>query len=613
MRSPDAPRPVLATPPDEERDAAATRTMWHRTVGRPRRRTNVEERTIFVAASEADTGRGMARPVTSLASRVSVSTLDAPRLPLTVVVLACAAAISATVWSAATHSMLLYGDARAHLDVARHVTDGLRPGLAQLGSVWLPMPHLLMVPLVAIRQLWRSGAAGAIVGGACFVYAAVRLYSLVRELTGDRLAAACAFALFAANANMLYIQTTALTEPVLLAFLVGATYHLVRWMRTLSVRSLTWAAALTFLATLTRYEGWAFLLAGIAVVVMWSRHADRRRKSREANLVLYCMFGGYGIGLWLVYNLIIFGDPIYFLHSQYSAQAINGSQARFGLLGTKGHLLESVLTYGWDALEVVGPALAVVAVVASMLLLVHRYPERRRVAYALALLVAPAAFEVVSLYLGQTTIRVPQRAPHGMWNDRYGLMFLPFCAVAVGVLLARRRLLGAIASAVGATAIVAMMFGTPLTLADGRTGTSSATGGHPELAAAYLHEHYDGGEILADDSAASTLMFSANLDLKNFVSPGFHPYWDRALIAPGHNVQWVVAFPGDAVQTDLSLHGDRFSSFQLVWDSTKVKIYDKRGARIPDSHASAIGANNGCATTVRNQRTRGGPVRCPLR
>ena len=184
--------------------------------------------------------------------------------------MALAAAGLATEWSAVHHSMLLYGDARAHLDVARRVTDGLTPGLAQLGSVWLPLPHILLVPLVALTPLWHNGAAGAIVGGAAFVYAALRVFSLVEELSGSRLAAWCGFAVFVFNLNMLYLQSTALTEPVLLAFSIGAVYHLARWMRTLGVRDLLWGALFVFCATLTRYEGWALLAAAVLVVGVWA-------------------------------------------------------------------------------------------------------------------------------------------------------------------------------------------------------------------------------------------------------------------------------------------------------------------------------------------------------
>ena len=90
--------------------------------------------------------------------------------------------------------------------IARHVTDGLQIGLAQLGSVWLPLPHILLAPLVAVNWMWHSGAAGAIVGGCCFIYSAVRIYSLVYELTNSRVGASCAFSVYALNFNILYLH-----------------------------------------------------------------------------------------------------------------------------------------------------------------------------------------------------------------------------------------------------------------------------------------------------------------------------------------------------------------------------------------------------------------------
>src|SRR5258708_3884868 len=57
---------------------------------------------------------------------------------------------------------LAYNDARSHLDISRRVVEGLKPGVAQLGSVWLPLPHILMVPFVWNDFLWHSGLAGAI-------------------------------------------------------------------------------------------------------------------------------------------------------------------------------------------------------------------------------------------------------------------------------------------------------------------------------------------------------------------------------------------------------------------------------------------------------------------
>ena len=354
--------------------------------------------------------------------------------PAPVVLAAIAAAVSATTWSALTHSMLLYSDAQSHLDIARHVTDGLRPGLVQLGSVWLPLPHLLLVPFVALNPLWHSGAAGAIVGGCCFVYSAVRIYTLVDELTGSTLGAWCAFIVYVVNLNVLYLQSTPLTEPVLLACLIGAIYHLAVWMRTRGMRSLALAGFMTFCASLCRYEGWMLVFTATAVVIVWTWLYPRYPKEVQANTLVFGAIGGYGIVLWILYNLIIFHDPLFFMRSPFSAEASEAVLERQGLLPTQGHIYQSVLTYGWDMVDLLGPIVAVAALCA-MALVIAGGRARRRTLAVLALMSGSVVFEIVSLWLGQTTIRVPQVAPGGMWNDRYGIMALPLAAVALGTLV----------------------------------------------------------------------------------------------------------------------------------------------------------------------------------
>ena len=68
---------------------------------------------------------------------------------------AVAASVSAGVWSWRNHAMLNYGDAVAHLHIARRVIDAHEPGLSQFGSVWLPLPHLQMLAFVAVYA-WRA-------------------------------------------------------------------------------------------------------------------------------------------------------------------------------------------------------------------------------------------------------------------------------------------------------------------------------------------------------------------------------------------------------------------------------------------------------------------------
>src|SRR5712664_3146821 len=73
---------------------------------------------------------------------------------------------------------LYYGDAEAHLNIARRILDSRTPGGEQFGTVWLPLPHLLMIPFVtwtadaaSDNAMWRSGLGGVIPTAACFVLA----------------------------------------------------------------------------------------------------------------------------------------------------------------------------------------------------------------------------------------------------------------------------------------------------------------------------------------------------------------------------------------------------------------------------------------------------------
>src|SRR5215831_9351819 len=76
--------------------------------------------------------------------------------------------------------LLLYGDAVAHINIARRVFDSRTPGLLQLGTVWLPLPHLLMIPFLLSNGLWQSGAGGSIPSLIAFVFSTVGVFRLVR-------------------------------------------------------------------------------------------------------------------------------------------------------------------------------------------------------------------------------------------------------------------------------------------------------------------------------------------------------------------------------------------------------------------------------------------------
>src|SRR5256885_8622828 len=115
--------------------------------------------------------------------------------------------------------LLLYGDAIAHINIARRVFDSRTPGILQLGTVWLPLPHLLMIPFIISTKMWQTGAGGSIPSMAGYVFAVMGIFRLTRSaLAGNqsdrytRFAAWTAAVVFAANPNLIYMQSTAMGE-----------------------------------------------------------------------------------------------------------------------------------------------------------------------------------------------------------------------------------------------------------------------------------------------------------------------------------------------------------------------------------------------------------------
>jgi hypothetical protein len=112
---------------------------------------------------------------------------------------------------------LSHYDAKAHLVVARRVVDSLTPGWIQLGAVWLPLPHLLNLVPVQVDAFYRTGAfavALSILEFGLIAYACARM---ILAATGSRAAVAAGLSVLVLNPDLLYLQATPMTEPLLLA------------------------------------------------------------------------------------------------------------------------------------------------------------------------------------------------------------------------------------------------------------------------------------------------------------------------------------------------------------------------------------------------------------
>ena len=144
-------------------------------------------------------------------------------LPIFVVFLSLAAASFCYL----TGILNLHYDGVAHLNIARRVFDHPVPHYSHLGTVWLPLQHLLLLPWVQNDFLWSRGLAGTLVSVSAFWFGCYYLFQL--SASAYRPAAAfLSVTAFAINPNILYLQATPLGEMLYIALFLAVAFHLLR-------------------------------------------------------------------------------------------------------------------------------------------------------------------------------------------------------------------------------------------------------------------------------------------------------------------------------------------------------------------------------------------------
>jgi len=328
---------------------------------------------------------------------------------------------AAAVWFVYAHGwMFFYGDAEAHWDIARQILDSQTPGYDQIGTVWLPLPHLLLMPLARVDAWWRNGLAAAIPSAASFVIAGGFLFSAVRRIFDSTAAAATATALFAANPNVLYLQSIPMTEAVFWASLAALLYFTVRFRQTPGWLPVIGAGMACCLGTLTRYEAW-ILIPFTAIYFLAGA-----KPHKLAPAALFSLLAAAGPVYWLAHNWWLSGDPLEFYRGPYSALAIQGNAAYPGHANWQA----SLLYFRTAALLCAGGTLWWIGLAGILAALA------KRALWPLVLLALPATLIVWSMHSAASPIFVPTLWPNTFYNTRYGLALLPLLAFAAAALVA---------------------------------------------------------------------------------------------------------------------------------------------------------------------------------
>ncbi len=482
--------------------------------------------------------------------------------------------VSAFLYYFAHNDILLYSDSYSHMLIARRIIDNVTPGLAQFGAVWLPLPHIIMMPFIYSDYLWRTGLAGSFSSIPCFIAAAGYLYASLNRLTSDGRASFLASLVFTLNPNMLYLQSTPLSEPVLIATMTAAGYYFIVWAQEDQQKYLVACAFATFLATLARYDGWPLFLAMWVLIgiIGWQRKHTWQRI--QSNYILFTSLGGLGIALWFVWNLVIFGDPLYFQHGPYSSQAQQASLILAGQVITYHNLFQSIRYFMYDVIETMGPALFALALISMIIYFVRKRFSINMLASLPFLIAFP--FYIYALYGGQDIILIPgavsATAVHQFYNARFGVEALTPAALFLATAIKRWPLGQIVFVIVLAAQTILTARGGIISLQDGQYGLSCSP---VQQTTGYLAAHYNGGYILNDPYQTLFNYAGAGLDIKDIITQGSGKLWTESLQNPAAYVNWIVTKPGDAVWNAVNVNGSAFTSqFQLMLTQPNgVQVY----------------------------------------
>jgi len=514
------------------------------------------------------------------------------------------------------NDILLYGDAVAHINIARRVFDSRTPGLFQLGTVWLPLPHLIDIPFLVNDRLWQTGLGGSLPSMLAYVVGTFGIFRLVRGLA-SRLSAWTAALIYCLNPNLIYMQATAMTESLYLALFIWAIVYFADFARHAeddakhAARALQKCALLVSTAMLVRYDGWflAALMACAAFVILWRNRtlvssirsdylqkgafasqgifirAHRLRRLvvadpyRRGFLVLILM-PFLTAAVWLAYNYAEFGNALDFATGPYSARAIlqrswtptwtSYPGENSPRTATLYFLKVARLTVAQGRSEYLLLSIAFISLLCVIFFAWRFLP--------LTLLWIPAIFYPACIAWGSVPIYFPDWWPFTYYNVRYGLQMLPAVAVFSALLIQMGATLVS-SRKVAITAGILLLTGwsytavwraAPITLREAEVN-GAARMRFEDALAQELKKLPPRSTIMMDCSSYSGAVQAAGIPFRRILRESNPPHWENALKQPAESADYVVAIDHDAVAAAVAMYPQHLSKIAIIGSTGPVK------------------------------------------
>jgi hypothetical protein len=441
---------------------------------------------------------------------------------------------------------LSHYDAKAHLVVARRVLDSLTPEYSQIGAVWLPLPHLLNLLPVQIDWMYRTGASGVAISVLSFALACYAIAHLVLRVSGSRAAAAISVAMFALDPDVLYLQSTPMTEPLLFGLVLLSISLVYDWVEIMTPSTAGLPAVLSaearsakvgarggnrarakagwclVLACLTRYEAWPVTAAVLvlAAVALWrSGLSARAALTATADLAIYP----------------VLAIVAFFFHSWFTTGTwfvTGGFFVPDNVAAGNAWMAFVAVVYGMRRL--IGMPFVLLALVGVLLLLARSLSRAGHAASLVVLaLVGLMALPAYAFFSGH-----PFRMRY-MVAPSVGAAV--FAGIALGMLNGRWRQAAVVATAVWLVATVRPIDANAPMVQEAQWDAPFSLGRRNVTAC--LMREYRGERILASMGSLAHYMQElshAGIKIRDFVHEGTLPYWQEAIEAPTGRVGWVL-------------------------------------------------------------------------
>jgi hypothetical protein len=441
-------------------------------------------------------------------------------------------------------------DSKAHQLVARRIFDSLRPGWIQIGAFWLPLPHVLYYPLVKFDWIYYNGYTGIPFSVLSYLITVHLLFKILKKLV-DPFSAFCAAALYMTNPNILYLQSTSLTEGLSIAFGVAAVYLFVRYATERSTRLLLFASIISALGALVRYENWfVFGMMGLLVIVLNIKDKRGLKKIISDGLILGIPnFAAIALTFWI--NWYTTGHVMIDVTNKFTDWQPG-----------EGTYFVSFLVALYTLAKLVSTEWVIASLIGFFLMLRRKFRDPAFIA-ALAI-IGPLLLYMIQYHDGHPT------------RIRYGLLLVPACFMFVSYFPTRTKLMRYLfvvfAVYVSTSSYFGMFESSELLQESLRDANNLAL---QKDMLDYLKEHDDGSLILVSMGEIAPVLYDLKLPLKRYIHEGVKPWWNDARKEPEKWAGWVFLSQDDKLWK--LFHDDKnfHRHFALIGRRNYLELYKR--------------------------------------